>query len=158
MDIEFEVLLLFVPAAIYGALLLGPGFVLYRAWGRHAAATWWTVTTVAIALLVVALTAFESIASHFRTVPHGSGFEREGSDYDQFVSRSKAVFVALYVLVLVFSATVAYVRVRQHKGRRRSLAGATAAAVLMFMALSLPFVEFANSCNIGQSFVLDTSC
>jgi hypothetical protein len=64
-------------------------------------------------------------------------------------------FFALYagLVLLAFGCGIVFARV---KGRSRIVSGlAASAVVVLFLALTLPDVEFSNSCNVGQSLVLD---
>ena len=146
-------------ALAFGALVSAPAATL-------AARGDWKPTTMRLALASVAGALFyavvqaiyQAMALYFRTVPHGSGFEREEVGYESFVFRAGVVFVIVIALALLVAAALGYVLAPRTSARRSHLALAGAGAVLVFVALTLPFVDFLNACNVGRPFVLDSSC
>jgi hypothetical protein len=116
-------------------------------------------SALALMFFVVAFTLFEAAALYLRYDPHGTGSERQGTDREDFVSLAKAGFGLLYVAVLLVAAGVGYAVAR----RLRSawpwrVAAAVTIAVIAFLAVTYPFAEFENACNIGEGVVLEPSC
>lgn len=106
-----------VPAAAFLVLLaivVAVARPLRRGRGRRFLA----VVAIALGVLVVTLTIFESLSQYFRSVPPGSGLGRQFS-YDTYVTWAHASFVGLYVLI-VGGAVVLGRRVLGTCGGRRS--------------------------------------
>lgn len=111
-----------------------------------------------LALFAVGFTAYESLVLHLRHVPDGGGAERQGYDREHFVATAEAVFAAFYVSLLIVGAVLGFLFARARSRRPARVAVAAAAAVAVFLALTFPFAEFFNACNVGEPFVLDASC
>ena len=108
-----------------------------------------------LALWAVGITLFEAAALWYRVSPHGSGAQKMGADRDAFLDQMRFAFFALYAGLVVLALGCGLVFARMG-GRSRIVSGVAASAlVLLFLALTLPYVEFSNSCNVGQSLVLD---
>jgi hypothetical protein len=135
-----------VPAAVYLGLLA----IVVVAVGRRLreqGKRFLAVVAIALGVLVLALTIYESVALYFRSVPPGSGLERQAS-YDTYVSWAHASFVGLYVLVVGVAAWLA--RRVLHTWR---WAAVVAGVMVAFMVLTFPFVDFLTECNVGVPLV-----
>jgi hypothetical protein len=112
-----------------------------------------------LGLFVLLFTLFEAAALYLRHDPHGTGTERQGADREDFVSLAKAGFGALYVAVPLAAAGAGYAVARRLRSARPwRVAAAVTIAVVAFLALTYPFAEFENACNIGEGVVLEPSC
>jgi hypothetical protein len=116
-------------------------------------------SALVLAFFVLAFTLFEAAALYLRFDPHGTGTERQGAERDDFVSLAKAGFVVLYVGVPLLAAGVGYgVARRLRSAQPWRVAAAVTIAVIAFLAVTYPFAEFENACNIGEGVVLEPSC
>jgi hypothetical protein len=116
-------------------------------------------SALVLALFVVVFTLFEAAALYLRYEPHGTGTERQGADRDDFVSLAKAGFGFLYVAVPLVAAAVGFAVARHLRSARPwRVAAAVTIAVIAFLAVTYPFAEFENACNIGEGVVLEPSC
>ena len=67
---------------------------------------------------------------------------------------SKTVFIALYVLVLSLSFWLAFTQARTSSGGGVKVGVSTVIAILIFMALTLPIVDYSIfACNGGEPFL-----
>jgi hypothetical protein len=112
-------------------------------------------TGVVLVLWAIGLTFFEAAALWYRSAPPGSGTQKLGAAHEAFLDHTRFAFFALYVCLLVaaFGCGLLFGRLRGGSGLVTALAASS--IILLFLALTLPRVEFSNSCNVGQSFVLD---
>jgi len=101
------------------------------------------VVAIAMGVLVVTLTIFESLAQYFRSIPPGSGLERQSS-YDTYVRWAHASFVGLYVLIIGGAVVLG----RRVLGTWR-WAAAAGGTIAVFMVLTFPFVDFLTECSVG---------
>ena len=101
---------------------------------------------------------FQALALFFRSVPHGSGFEREQTDYESFVLTAHIGLVGVMALALLSAAVLGYVLAPRQASHRGRISLATTAAGLAFIVVTLPFVEFLSACNVGEPLVLGASC
>jgi hypothetical protein len=116
-------------------------------------------SALTLALFVVLFTLFEAAALYLRYDPHGTGTERQGADREDFVSLAKTGFALLYVAVPLAGAGAGYAAARRLRSARPwPVAAAVTIAIVGFLALTFPFAEFENACNIGEGVVLEPSC
>jgi MFS family permease len=116
-------------------------------------------SAVTLALFVMLFTLFEAAALYFRYDPHGTGTERQGADREEFVSLAKTGFALLYVAVPLVGAGAGYAVARRLRSAQPwRVAAAVTIAVVAFLALTFPFAEFENACNIGEGVILEPSC
>jgi hypothetical protein len=152
------VVYLAIPALVYLALLAAVWLVLRR---RPKAAVLGVVlvsSAAALAVAVAGITLFEASALWFRSDPQGSGSQRQGTDYDDFFASARAAFFALYAGLVLLAVGIGFVTARV-RGRSAAVAAAGCAiAVAGYLALTLPFVDFLNACNVGRPFVSDSRC
>lgn len=66
---------------------------------------------------------------------------------------SKIGIIALYALVLLLSFWLAFAQARRMSGKGVEVGVSAAVAILVFMALTLPFVDYSIiACNGGEPF------
>ena len=103
---------------------------------------------LAVGTLVLALAIFHSVALDRR--PLGGSGQR----FERFVDDARLVFLGVYAAVLA----LAFAAGRVLGGTIRGAALAVL-LVLLFMGVSLPFVEFKNACDVGRTLVIgETEC
>lgn len=156
----FEVLGLFAGlAAVYFTVFASVTLLLFR---RRLTSRTLRAGLFAGALglgaFVVGLTLFEASALYFRSVPYGSGAHRTGADFETFVSRFELAFVALYVIAIVLTGLLSYAVGRRIADSPGVAAALCVGALAGFLVVSLPAVEFVNSCDIGRSLFIESDC
>jgi hypothetical protein len=155
----FEVLA--VTAVLAGGFLfaLAAAAVIARRLRYDGVQPFLAASAIALGLYVVGFTLFEAAALYLRTNPHGGGIQKQGAERDQFVALAKTGFALLYFGVVLAAAAVGYLLARRRKSARPGLvAVASLAGIALFLLLTLPFADFENACNVGEPFVLDSSC
>lgn len=120
---------------------------------REAWAAYLDGVTAGVLFLAIALPTYILIASAFRHDPAFSGRTRELDTYFTYVGMTRVALVVVWVIGVV----IAFAR-----ARRAPTTGVapfvSVAAVLLFLVLTLPLVEFAIACYIGTPFLLNPSC
>ena len=147
-----------IAVALYGLLLAAVALLMYASLGTRAAAAFLAASLAVIWAFAAAIVFAEFAALYFRHVPHGSGANRQGEDYERFVALAQAAIVGLYVLWAAIALALGSQLRRRFDGRQRIAATATVVAVLGFLIVSVPPVEFMNSCYIGRPIALQPSC
>lgn len=106
-----------------------------------------------VLFLALALPTYVLIATSFRHVPSFSGRERELESYFTYLTVTRAALLVVWGagLVTSFGRTLVV-------GKGAGSAVGSALAVLVFIVLTLPLVEFANACYIGAGFLLRPNC
>ena len=115
-------------------------------------------TAAVLGVAVLGITIFEASALWFRSLPHGSGTQRQGAGYENFFTSARAVFFGLYAGLVLLAAGSAFVLARVRTGGAPVAAVASGLAVLGYLVVTLPFVEFLNECHVGRSFIVDAHC
>ena len=113
-----------------------------------------------IAVLVVGVVGFEVVAHRARGVagPGGVG-ERQGGDLRLYWLVARLAFYLLYAGALLWIVVWGYSIGNRLAGRGVLVSVASTAALLGLMGVTLPFVDFVNTCLIGIPFVLSgTTC
>jgi hypothetical protein len=146
-----------VAAVVYLGVLSVVFLPLGRRLGRRTVTA--TLMSVAVALHVAAvgIATFLGTASWFRHLPHGRGGERTVT-FDAFYDKARAAFVLLYVVVLLVAAGCGRVFGRSVAGRGRDVALASLVATAGYLAITLPFVDYENSCYVGRPIVFASHC
>jgi hypothetical protein len=104
---------------------------------------------ISVMALGVALTVFQAVSFSLR---------RGATDFDVFVFWTGVAFFTLYGAILVLSTVVGCILGSRRTGEGLVTGGITAVALAMFLALTFPVVEFANSCLVGRAFILPAMC
>lgn len=116
-------------------------------------------TAVAFLVAVIGITLFEAAGLWYRSVPHGSGRERQGGGREDFYSWARVGFVALYSSLVVIAVGCGWMLGTTRAGRGAAVGAVTGIAVVLYLSLTLPLIEFQNACNVGRSFLIDNvSC
>ena len=145
-------------ALVVTGLIVG-AWAAVGSWRRSV--PWYTVgLAVGVTLLTFAgaVVLFEGAALYLRHVPYGNGGERHLEDYRTFVFNAKLLLAALYAAALLAAALIGLGVARAFGERSARLPLLTAATLVLFMVVSLPYVDFMNACNVGQPFVLSPTC
>jgi hypothetical protein len=145
-------------ALVYVALLAGAWLVLRRSVNAPVLAAALVSTAAVLVVAVVGITLFEASALWFRSVPHGSGTQRQTASYEDFFTSARAVFFGLYASLVLLAAGSGFVIARLRTGHAAVAALGAGLAVLGYLVLTLPFVEFLNACDVGRSFIVDADC
>jgi hypothetical protein len=158
---EFDELFLLTAgvAATFLIVLALMAWVANVRFGFGAARTFVVGSAITLAVFVVGFTVFEAAALYLRTEPFGSGVQRDGREREHFVAVAKSAFAVLYVAVLVVGAATSYLLARRRTPERAArTALIVAVAILVFLTITFPFAEFINACEVGESFLLESSC
>jgi hypothetical protein len=140
-----------VPALVFliafaGALLLGR-----RRWGTSFVQATVISTAAVLLVAVLGIALFEAAALWYRTERLSTRFE----DFEDYFAWAKVGFLALYsglvLLALGGGWVVGHVRAR----RGTTVAIVCGLAVVTYLGLTLPMVEFLNACDVGRSFIID---
>jgi hypothetical protein len=116
-------------------------------------------SALVLVVAVVGITLFEAAALWYRSVPHGSGHERPGGGAEDFYSWARVGFIALYAGLVLIAIGCGWVLGVARTRRGAAVAAVTGIAIVVYLALTLPLVEFQNTCNVGRSFLIDNvSC
>lgn len=144
---------------VYATLAAGLAALLMRWGGPRVVRPYIISTVISVVVFTVGVVLFEQVAFFFRHSPPGwSGLERQGADRLAYVFWARAAFFALYGSALVLSGAVGYVVGRRLGGNGRKVGGATAAALLLFMIMTIGIVDFANACFVGEPVVVESNC
>jgi hypothetical protein len=100
-----------------------------------------------LAALVIAVAVFHAVALDRRPMGGTQG------EFERFVDHARLVFIALYAGTMAFAAALGGIL-----GRSVRSALLTTGLIAVFMVASFPFVEFQNSCDVGDSLFLSVSC
>jgi hypothetical protein len=147
-DVPFA--LLAISALVYLAVLAVAWLLLRRSVNTPGLGAALVATAAVLVVAVVGITFFEASALWFRS-------ERHGRDVDVFTS-ARAVFFGLYASLVLLAVGSGFVLARVRGGRGAGAAVASGLAVLGYLVVTLPFVEFLNECDVGRSFILDAHC
>ncbi len=142
-------------AAVYGGVFTGVAAAAARVAGRRMPSSAAVGVLAGLAIFAAGVTLFEALALYYRYVPPGSGAQRAGPSLDVFYSASRVGFGVLYALVVGGSAAVAALLARRRRTRPLRPALGAASAVLLFLAITFPAVEFENACNVGRALLVD---
>jgi hypothetical protein len=104
---------------------------------------------ISVMALSVVLTMFQAVSFSLRG---------RATDFEVFVFWGGVAFFTLYGTLLVLSAVVGYILGSRRTGEGPLTGGITAVALALFLALTFPVVEFANSCFVGRAIILSAMC
>ncbi len=154
-----DALLLAIASLIFLIALAGVLFLSRRRLGVSFVETVIASSAVVLIVAVIGITLFEAAALWYRSEPHGSGYERQGGGFEDFYFWARVGFVALYTGLVLVAVGCGWVFGRVRVRRGAAVAGVTGIVVLLYLGLTLPFVEFLNACDVGRSFLIDNvSC
>lgn len=140
---------LVLAAAIYAAVVAAALTLFRRRLGLSTVRAIVVASGIALLAAAVGITLFETSALWFRSVPHGSGHQRQGESLDEFYRWAEVAFFSLYAFLVLLGGSFGFAF-----GKLRA-AAVTAVVVAAFLALTLPVVEFENACNVGRPMVTD---
>lgn len=146
--------LLAISAAVYLALLGGASLAWRRFSTTPVLGAVLISTAAVLVVAVVGITLFEASALWFRSVPHGSGTQRQVG-YEDFVAAARTAFFGLYASFVLLAVGGGFAIARRRVGRAAVAAVGSGVAVIVYLVLTLPFVEFMNACYVGRSFLSD---
>lgn len=142
---------------IYMLLLAACAVLLSRWWGGGTGRAFWFSNVICLVVVIITISIFEGVSGLFRHDPPGvSGLYRP--DWSAYATTVEAVFFTLYGLVIALSAAIGYIVGQRRGGQGKWASVAAALAMLTFLILTLPIVDFANACLIGRPFILPTRC
>jgi hypothetical protein len=145
--------LLAISATVY-LVLLAAVSLLWRCFSKTPVLGAVLVSTAAVLVVaVLGITIFEASALWF--APHGPGTERQGADYEDFFAAARALFFGLYASLVLLAVGGGFVIARRRTDRAAVAAIGSGVAVIVYLVLTLPFVEFLNACYVGRSFLND---
>lgn len=145
----------YVGMVVAALAYLGLIHVAVRVLGRREAwAPFTDGVTTGVLFLALALPTYILVAAAFRHVPSFSGRERDLDTYVTYIGMTRVALVVVEIVGLL----IAFVRARRRAPTLARASLASAAAILLFLALTLPLVEFASACYIGTGFLLRATC
>ena len=146
-------LLVGLPALVYGGLIALGVWVVGRRIGRRTALAVGVPVLLGIALNALALGLFAGIGAEIVA-------GREVPVEDGLVGWGRLVLVGLYALAICGSALVGR-RIASRVGINRARAtAAIAAATFFFVIISAPFSSIVNACHVGHAVLVaaDVQC
>jgi hypothetical protein len=124
-------------ALAYAVSIVAPAALVAARWKEARVATRFALAaTVSALLYAVAQVWFQAAALYLRSVPHGSGIERQGADHEAFVVWAEVGFFTLLGLALLAAVGIGYALAPRGSASRKGLALATAGAALAFVGLT----------------------
>jgi hypothetical protein len=142
--------LLSLVAIAYLALLAGAALALRRHVEPAALRAGLVWTAAVLLATVVGISLFEAAALWSR-----SSHERPAGSYEDFVAAARAAFFGLYAGLALLAAGGGLVIARRHTRHPVVVAIGCGAAIVGYLIVTFPFVEFMNECHVGRSFILD---
>jgi hypothetical protein len=140
--------ILAIPALVFLAAASGVLFLLRRRLGAPLATAILAAITAVLLVTVIGITLFEASVLSYRR-------ERRGRDFEDFHALARVGFIALYASLLLAALGSGWVLGRRWVRRGPAVAAATVVAIMAFLVLTFPVVEFMNECYVGRSFLLD---
>jgi hypothetical protein len=154
-----DIRLLAIPSLVFLAVVAGVLFFLRRRLGVPDATAILVSVAGVLVVTVLGIALFEAAALWYRSVPHGSGHERQVGDFEDFYSLARGGFIALYASLVLVAVGSGWMLGRMLVNRGAAVAVVTGMAIVAFLVLTFPVVEFMNACYVGRSFLIDdVSC
>ena len=120
----------------------------------------WLSVGLSLIVVVITIPLFEGIVGLFRYDPPAgilSGLGRQRRDWGAYSSIARLGLFLLYALLIAFSGLVGHARAGQaHRGGRVGIS--TALAVLLYLVITMPVVDFAHACIVGEPALLPMAC
>ena len=114
----------------------------------------WISLTGILVFTAISITAFELIANSYRFAGPTSQ-ELPDDDRARFLAQSRNAFFMVYVGVVLASGLAGSLLQRWTVRKGRVTSVALVAAVVVLLILSIPNVEYWNSCYVGESFIIE---
>jgi hypothetical protein len=148
-DVPFA--LLAISALVYLTVLAVAWLLLRRRVNTPGLGAALVATAAVLVVAVVGITFFEASALWFLS-------ERQGASYEDFFTSARAVFFGFYASLVLLAAGSGFVIARVRTGQAAIAALGAGLAVLGYLVLTLPFVDFLNACNVGRPFIGESDC
>lgn len=116
---------------------------------------WVPTVTVAVAFALL-MVLFAAVAAPLRHDPSGSGLYREGDAWREYLGLARSALAGLYLVAIALALLLG--AIRAPRDDRLSLAFATFAGALGFMALTSPLSEGLSECYANVTLFLRPSC
>jgi hypothetical protein len=148
-DVPFA--LLAISALVYLAVLAVVWLLLRHRVKTPGLGAALVATAAVLVVAVVGITFFEASALWFLS-------KRQGASYEDVFTSARAVFFGFYASLVLLAAGSGFVIARLRTGHAAVAALGAGLAVLGYLVLTLPFVDFLNACHVGRPFIVDAHC